>query len=222
MAAALTYAQLKGLWLDASKGTKYHTNRWASLMAAIAMAESGGRPDALNPSDNGGTQSSFGLWQISNGTHTPPTANWSDPRANAQLAIGKLNSQGLGAWGTYTSGAYKQFLSGKTAAAPPPAGTGGPSTTAAQPVTQQQCVIWFPGVLGAGSTCLFSKGNARAMIGGILFGGGSLVAFVGVSILVAKGFQKSGALNAVINIAELAPGTKGAAAGLRKAKAAAT
>ena len=29
---------------------------------------------------------------------------------NAQLAVQKYNTQGLGAWGTYTSGAYQQFL----------------------------------------------------------------------------------------------------------------
>ena len=82
----------------------------APMMAAIALAESGGNPTALNPNDNNGQQSSYGLWQISNGTHAAPSANWSDPVTNAQLAVQKLSSQGLGAWGTYTSGRYRNYL----------------------------------------------------------------------------------------------------------------
>lgn len=121
----LSYAQLEQVWLQASNGTKYHTQAWAALMAAIAEAESSGRTDATNPTDNGGRQTSWGLWQISTGTHAEPSPNWADPATNAQLAIQKLNTQGLGAWGTYTSGKYKQFLQGNV-----PPGTGAlPSAT---------------------------------------------------------------------------------------------
>jgi hypothetical protein len=90
-------------------------------MAAIAIAESHppGRTDvantdALNPNDNNGSQSSFGAWQISNGTHMPPANNWSDLNEHATLAVQKYQSQGLGAWGTYTSGAYQQYVKGGT------------------------------------------------------------------------------------------------------------
>ena len=107
MAATLSYADLEGLWIKAG-GAK----NLAPLMAAIALAESSGRPDALNPNDNNGTQSSFGLWQLSNGTHQPPSPNWADPLENAKLAVAKYKSQGIGAWGTYTSGVYKRFLKG--------------------------------------------------------------------------------------------------------------
>jgi hypothetical protein len=112
---AYSLSQLESIWKQAAAGTKYATSAWATLMAAIAMAESAGNEDAVNNADNGGTQSSYGLWQISTGTHSPPAANWNDPTENAHLAIGKLNSQGLGAWGTYTSGAYRQYLSGSGA-----------------------------------------------------------------------------------------------------------
>src|SRR5580693_5053554 len=98
---AYSFSQLVTIWTEAAAGTKYATKAWAELMAAIAMAESSGNADAVNATDNGGTQSSFGLWQVSTGTHTPPAPNWQDPVVNAHLAIGKLNSQGLGAWGTY-------------------------------------------------------------------------------------------------------------------------
>jgi len=98
--ATLTYAQLEQVWLQAAQGTKYNTQAWAALMAAIAEAESSGRTDATNPTDNGGAQTSWGLWQISLGNHNAPSPQWADPVTNAKLAIGKLNSQGLGAWGT--------------------------------------------------------------------------------------------------------------------------
>lgn len=107
-----TYGELQTLWLDASKGTPYHNDPWARLMAAIALAESGGNPDATNPDDNNGRQTSWGLWQISLGNHRTPAPNWDNPAENAKLAIGKLESQGVTAWGTYTSGAYKRYMSG--------------------------------------------------------------------------------------------------------------
>ena len=112
--ANLTYAQLEGLWIQAGGPRSL-----APLMAAIAMAESSGNPTALNATDNYGRQSSFGLWHISNGTHAPPASNWANPLENAKLAVGKYRSQGLGAWGTYDSGAYKQYLQGNV---PPSAG----------------------------------------------------------------------------------------------------
>lgn len=124
----LSYSQLEQVWIQGG-GSK----AMAPLMAAIAMAESGGIAGNTNPTDNGGTQTSWGLWQISDGTH-----GWSyggdpyDPVNNARVAVMKLHSQGLGAWGTYTSGAYKSFLRGNV---PPgtgqiPTGSGGSGTGA--------------------------------------------------------------------------------------------
>lgn len=128
-----SFSQLESIWLQASTGTTYHTQAWAALMAAIALAESRGNPDATNPNDNNGAQTSWGLWQISLGNHNAPAPNWNDPIENAKLAIGKLNSQGITAWGTYNSGAYKQYLGGN---APPPnvgsTGTGSGTTQNAQ------------------------------------------------------------------------------------------
>src|SRR6185437_11657320 len=104
--AAYTYGQLETLWTNAG-GPK----SLAPLMAAIALAESSGNPSALNKTDNNGTQTSVGLWQVSNGTHNYPAA-WTTPEGNAAEAVAKYKSQGLGAWGTYTSGAYLQYLKG--------------------------------------------------------------------------------------------------------------
>jgi hypothetical protein len=103
---AYTYAQLEGLWINNGGSASL-----APIMAAIALAESRGNPAATNATDNGGTQTSWGLWQISDGTHSQPVPNILDPNVNAAQAVKKVKSQGLQAWGTYTSGAYKQFMS---------------------------------------------------------------------------------------------------------------
>ena len=116
--ADYTYGQLETLWTQAG-GPK----TLAPLMAAIALAESSGNPAALNTTDNGGTQTSVGLWQVSTGTHSYP-ASWTTPQGNAAEAVAKYKSQGLGAWGTYTSGAYRQFYQGGTPASALPQGGG--------------------------------------------------------------------------------------------------
>ena len=105
-----TYAQLQGLWINAG-GSK----ALAPLAAAIAMAESGGCSAAVNPTDNGGTQTSWGLWQISNGTHGQPVPGILAPATNAQQAVAKYtDAGGFSPWGTYDSGAYKAYYSGST------------------------------------------------------------------------------------------------------------
>jgi murein DD-endopeptidase MepM/ murein hydrolase activator NlpD len=110
----LNFAQLKQLAANAG-----FPSGLQNTMAAIALAESGGNPQSTNPNDNGGRQTSWGLWQISYGNHTPPP-NWSNPQANANLAYQKYLSQGLGAWGTYTSGKYKQYMNTSTSSGQAP------------------------------------------------------------------------------------------------------
>jgi hypothetical protein len=100
----LDYAQLEGLWITAGGEAAL-----APTMAAIALAESGGNPNATNPTDNGGRQTSWGLWQISDGTHNQPVPNILDPLVNAQQAVAKWRDQGLTAWGTYDSGAWRRY-----------------------------------------------------------------------------------------------------------------
>jgi hypothetical protein len=90
---AFSFAQLEALWIKAGGSAA-----WAPTMAGVALAESGGDPSVNNYTDNNGTQTSWGLWQISNGTHSQPIANINDPLVNAQQAVAKLNSQGIGAW----------------------------------------------------------------------------------------------------------------------------
>lgn len=100
-----TFAQLEALWVN-NGGSR----ALAPTMAAIALAESSGNPASVNRTDNNGRQTSWGLWQVSDGTHNMPAANILDPNVNAKQAVAKYKSQGLGAWGTYTSGKYRDFI----------------------------------------------------------------------------------------------------------------
>ena len=104
-AGTLSPAQIEQLWIQAGGDPSV-----APTAAAIALAESGGNPASNNPNDNGGKQTSWGLFQISNGTHNQPVGNINDPLVNAQQAVAKYNAaKGFSPWGTYTSGAYKSF-----------------------------------------------------------------------------------------------------------------
>lgn len=163
-----SYGQLETLWTDAG-GSK----ALAPLMAAIALAESGGDSAALNLTDNHGTQTSVGLWQVSSGTHQYPSA-WATAQGNATEAVAKYKSQGLGAWGTYTSGAYQQFYKGDTPASKLPQGGGG----------QQQQQGGLPGWLGIAEWAAGPIGILNAVgteiVGQVSGGVGTAQSFEGI------------------------------------------
>lgn len=72
------------------------------LMTAIAMAESGGNTDSEN-------SCCVGLWQVNVLAHTQYTrAQMKNPAQNVQAACAIFKSQGLGAWESFTNGAYKK------------------------------------------------------------------------------------------------------------------
>lgn len=99
---------------------------------AIAMAESSGNPRAHNPNASTG-DNSYGLFQVnmlgSMGAERRRqlglTSNDElfDPAVNARAAKQVFDSQGLGAWSVYKSGAYKKFMpeAQQAAGAPPEA-----------------------------------------------------------------------------------------------------
>lgn len=175
-----SYSQLEGLWIQAGG-----SRSMAPLMAAIALAESSGNSAAMNFNDNGGTQTSVGLWQVSTGTHSFP-AVWRTALGNAREAVNKLHTQGLTAWGTFTSGAYKQFLRGNV---PPSAvkggggagGPGGVQTTAFNPLGGVGSDL-----LGGLSSALGLPSPKDMMIrfGFVILGG--LLLVVGVFMLAGK------------------------------------
>jgi Transglycosylase SLT domain len=101
-----TFAQLNALYQTANGlPNSAHTQ----TMAAIAMAESSGNPNAHNPSG------ASGLWQIMP-SHTSDSGwtfgtNFYDPATNARMAEFVYKEQGYKAWTTYTGGQYAQYLS---------------------------------------------------------------------------------------------------------------
>ena len=98
---ALSKSQLVSLWNRTGKGGD------ANLMAAIALAESGGNPAVTN------SIGARGLWQIIPSTARAFGLNYAkltNPVLNAKGAHAILSGQGLGAWEAYTNGAYSQYL----------------------------------------------------------------------------------------------------------------
>lgn len=93
--------QLETLWRGAGGDPGL-----SRTMAAIALAESGGDPRALHRDADGSIDR--GLWQI-NSVHGYGRTSF-DPQANAREAVSIESSQGLSAWSTYQSGAYRRFL----------------------------------------------------------------------------------------------------------------
>jgi Lysozyme like domain len=217
-----TFAELEGLWINAGGSSAL-----AATMAAVALAESGGCTSDLNTTDNGGRQTSWGLWQISNGTHSSPGANWNTGAGNAALAVAKLKAQGLGAWGTYTSGVYKQFLNGAApdtsvngGASGGAAGSGSSATLTAAD-TSADCLISFPqgkvlfiGTVGGG--CLLSKPQARGITGAAVMVNGGVIMLAGLLVLAAYGLRSSGAGRAAGTLLETA-GAGAAVAGADRA-----
>jgi Lysozyme like domain len=200
-----TYAQLEGLWIGAG-GPKAQ----APLAAAIAEAESGGNSQATNPTDNNGTQTSWGLWQISNGTHGQPVPNILSPAINAQQAVAKYRGAGnkFTPWGTYDSGAYRAFLSGSTTpdTSVPSLGAPAPPGTSAQDAGgPPNCLFMFPnldslssvplvgGLAPNTSFCIVSRTEARAVLGTLLLVSGAAILGLGVIILAAYGLKSTGA-----------------------------
>lgn len=117
MARQLNARQLARLWVRAGGAPSK-----ARTAAAIALAESGGRVDALNPR---APDYSVGPWQINyfGNLREPRTRQFgspqqlmSDPLANARAAVAiSQGGRDFTPWSTYTSGAYRSRVPRSTA-----------------------------------------------------------------------------------------------------------
>ena len=168
------------------------------------MAESGGCSAALNPTDNNGTQTSWGIWQISNGTHNQPVQNILDPATNAQQAVAKYkDAGGFSPWGTYSSGAYKRFLSNSTTPDTNVPGTGKvnlDSSGGSNPAGD--CLIGGGNIAGVVSyPCLMTRKGARELIGGACLIGAGILGLAAMVILAASAFNHPMAKSAVGSVA---------------------
>ena len=186
----LTYGQVEQLWINAGGSASL-----APLMAAIAKAESGLNPTSLNDTPSTGDYS-VGLWQINyyNGMLASRTRQFgspqdllADPAKQAAAAVAIYREQGLGAWSTYSSGAYRQYLNGSV---PPdanvPTATNASATQASS--GSGDCQISVLGV------CLITKQQTKQLLGIITIGAGGFVGLVGVLILVGYGLARTGAV----------------------------
>lgn len=95
------YSALEGLWRRAGGNVNSQ-----SIAAAVALAESGGNPNASNRNTNGTIDR--GLWQV-NSIHGGLSTF--DVMGNARAAV-KISGNGRSwmPWVTYWNGAYKRFL----------------------------------------------------------------------------------------------------------------
>jgi hypothetical protein len=89
---------------------------------AVALAESGGDPNAHGDTGIGSGQGSFGLWQIYADAHPEYGPNFAalyDPQtnANAAYAIYSAAGQSFTPWTTFKSGSYESFTAAAGAAA---------------------------------------------------------------------------------------------------------
>jgi hypothetical protein len=115
-AARYSKAQLEAIWIKAGG-----SRAAAPLAAAVALAESGGSPDATHVNSDGSIDR--GLWQV-NSVHGAQSTT--DPMANARAAVNiSSGGQNWHPWVTFNTGAYRKYLSGSVAPATSlPAGTG--------------------------------------------------------------------------------------------------
>jgi murein DD-endopeptidase MepM/ murein hydrolase activator NlpD len=133
---ALSVAELLALAQQAGSGGDPET------AAAVAMAESGGRPDAVGVNDDGSRDR--GLWQINDRWHPEASdACAFDAACNAQAAYTISNGwTDFAPWTTYRTGAYRQFLqAAQTTSQQAPQR----SLAGQQVVGQTLTSPWFPG-----------------------------------------------------------------------------
>jgi len=138
--ATLTHSDLETLWV-----LHGGTQQSADMAAAIAQAESGGCQYAKHgPTDDRPVkqctytfsmgENSYGLWQINRMAHPQYSAAslyTTDGNAVAAVAIANGGTS-FSAWSTFTSGAYKRYLTGTVSTTPQPGSvfTPSPSDTA--------------------------------------------------------------------------------------------
>jgi len=170
--AKYNFKQIENIWVK-NGGSK----KLAPVMAAIALAESGGYTQAKHKNSNGTIDQ--GLWQINSSNYKLYKGhNIYDVNVNAHAAKRLAEGgNGLGNWTTYTSGAYKKYLPKNY-----PKGQGVISTlrgigdAAIHPVRDVQQVVGAAGNVAASpiesALTWFGKRLGFALI---IMGGGGLI-----------------------------------------------
>lgn len=136
----------------------------AATMAAIAMAESGGKSGAINDNPKTGDLS-YGLWQINMIGKLGPARRKEfgiesneqllDPATNANAAKKVKDSSGFGAWSVYKSGKYKDYLPAAQEALKK-SQSSSKSTSASQSTSKPSGSVSALGSSGGGSSSIAS------------------------------------------------------------------
>lgn len=173
----------------------------AITATAIALAESGGRTDAVNKHNANGSRD-YGLWQINHPGSTPPSFNWADPATNARIAHKLYASPGGGwtRWSTYTNGAWLKTL-------PKAQRASGSADMAPQAAARAATGAAAPGAgasAASGPSCRWSGPFGWCMdkpVGVLAAAGGGLMLLGGLALIAA----------AVLNRPAIAKGARVAA-----------
>lgn len=200
----LSFAQIEQLWV-ANGGSA----ALAPVMAAVSIAESGGRTDAHNYNPATGDDS-YGLWQINyygsllsgrTQRYGAPQQLVADPNLQARAALSLAgNGSGLSNWTTYTSGAYKAPLQANVSGLSGTGGGTGAGELAAGPNIQLAADEVAPGpdfnknatdtteghwVIGPGPFQIeIQRATFRKACSAVVLVGGAAVALVGVGLVV--------------------------------------
>lgn len=151
----------------------------------IAMAESSGNPNATHSNSNGTIDQ--GLFQINSVHQGNPwyPSNPFDPLQSAKAALAIYQSQGLGAWTVYNTGAYKKFL---PATVPPYVANTSQGLRAAQTGTAQS----FTGVPTTTARAQALQLSRQVLNIPYVWGGDSLKTGVDCSGLVQQVYSQFG------------------------------
>lgn len=177
-----SFDQLKSLWIQAGGSAQT-----AAMAAVVALAESGGNPNATN--SNGDGSMDRGLWQI-NSVHGPLSTT--DPMANARAAISI--SAGGSNWRPWCV-AWSDGRCGGTYL-----GDGAPALNRAQGMglTPQQLAVTIPGTgitipsvddigSSASSALQIITSTFMRFVYYVLMGmAGALIIALGIAVLIAS------------------------------------
>lgn len=173
---------------------------------AVALAESGGNPQATNHNTNGTTD--YGLWQI-NSIHQADLrgGEWSNPNDNARMAYAVFKRAGNSWWPWYAfrNGKHVQFMNRATQAVNSLGSSNSPKADFSEAVTGAASGVFTP--TGLTDTyeglkkiaTVLSQKNFWIRVGFVLAG---LLVIIGGAIWLGKGLFIGGSTKAVGQIAK--------------------
>lgn len=181
------FTDLENLWVQAGG-----SQQEAGTAAAIALAESGGNPNALCDSCSGVPEYSVGLWQINLNAHPQwNSTDMRDPFKNAQAAVSLQKARGnFTDWTTYIDGTFLRYVPGGSAGFDSSGNvkTTSSSTTANSSTTKKNGCVTFQTTLPFGiQVCWDAPLGILAMLGG------GVLVLGGVAILVAVALRDTAA-----------------------------